>query len=103
MMYQKTNAWALCETEWSVQADAWLYCSKAKLVSLLMQDTKGAVGKLEMIFALLIHAIFGLTYLAIFNVSSSMPRSDLPAAPTNHDGMSLTQRRSLGIPALAHV
>ena len=43
-----------------------------QLVFLLMQDTKGAVGKLEMIFALLTHAIFGLAYLAIFNVSSLM-------------------------------
>ena len=47
-----------------------------------MQDTKGAVGKLEMIFALLIHAIFGLAYLAIFNVSTSMP--DLSYLPTAH-------------------
>ena len=42
------------------------------MVFLLMQDTKGAVGKLEMIFALLIHALFGLAYLAIFDVSPSV-------------------------------
>jgi len=34
-----------------------------------LQDTKGAVGKLEIIFALIIHALAGLAYLAIFNVS----------------------------------
>ena len=54
---------------------------------LLMQDTKGAVGKLEMIFALLIHAISGLAYLAIFNVSSSISCLDLPAAHANHAGI----------------
>ena len=53
-----------------------------------VQDTKGAVGKLEMIFALLIHAIFGLAYLAIFNVSSSMSYLDLPAAHANDAGIS---------------
>ena len=35
----------------------------------VLQDTKGAVGKLEVIFALLIHALACLAYLAIFNVS----------------------------------
>ena len=34
-----------------------------------LQDTKGAVGKLEIIFALLIHALACLAYLAIFSVS----------------------------------
>ena len=75
-----------------------------QLVSVSMQDTKGAVGKLEMIFALLIHAIFGLAYLAIFNVSSSMPNSDLPAAPTDHDGMRISSDEGpWGSPPLSHV
>ena len=34
-----------------------------------LQDTKGVVGKLEIIFALLVHALACLAYLAIFNVS----------------------------------
>ena len=34
-----------------------------------MQDTKGVVGKLENIFAVIIHALFAVAYLTIFQVS----------------------------------
>ena len=44
-------------------------CSRCPCCAGTSQDTKGAVGKLEMIFALLIHSLACLAYLAIFNVS----------------------------------
>lgn len=49
---------------------------------LSLQDTKGAVGKLEMIFALLIHALACLAYLAIFSVSQRQPTRGIQAVHT---------------------
>ena len=50
------------------QVHAW-HVAKEKGASCGLQDTKGVVGKLEIIFALLVHALACLAYLAIFNVS----------------------------------
>ena len=47
-------------------------CSGCPCCAGMLQDTKGAVGKLEMIFALLIHSLACLAYLAIFNVSHTL-------------------------------